>query len=491
MHPGVLVVAAAIGFLVMADKKKKEEEARQDAERGGMPPPETDVPIDQSVPRMDQTPADDQGLPPLQPSPPYQAPTPPFHAPPSGRRPPAAGYPQAPPGHRPPSGFVPFPQPGPAPAPYPTTTAPHPGLESWRRATQDDVNRDGMLARYLDLMHSDRPIGSEVRVSQNGRLWKLVVVSHGTDPTTSKPRDVRGFILMGAPAAVPSPHPPHGYPRPAPPSPRPAPPQVQPPSAFHPSYPPTYPPSPHATMPAFPQHPGTYPPPHGYAAPYPPQPVAHAPAPPGPLPSGLPTPGGHPPIQHGPAYPTPAPGHPSLAFGAPAPVAAAPGPAVHGGAPAPTGECKNWVAATDADVKRDGVSTIYQSMLGMADRSEKAPEKHNGRWWKFKVVSKQSDPSFSFMPGATKAVRAWVCADSAGGGAAASPPAAAHGAIIGYMPAHNVAKLPDGNYTVFTHSGQTGLQPLASGNAAQVGAAYQQWKQRGGDPNSAMLVQQL
>lgn len=469
MTPGIPIFILIAGGLLYAlnQKKKAAEEATRAPEEGAPPPP---VQAEEGVP----PPPGDQGIPPLEPSPPVH---PPYQ--------PRPVYGAPPPGQQLPPGVV----------------------ENWSRATQSDVNRDGMLARFKELLYSDKPVGSEVRIYQNGRWWKLKIVSRQTDPTTTQDRDVRGWLL---PAGTPPPSAqPPGRGRPAPGRPRPAPPgrAPGPPGAPYPARPPYAGPIPHRPAPP-PPHVAPYPgagypapgAPHGY-----PPPPAHAAYPPHVAPA-YPSPG-YPP--HGaPGYPQPLhPPHPGLAFAGPSPApygapphAAPPhgappphaAPAPHGGplprpAPGTTAAftCRNWVRATDHDVARDGVVTIFQSMLGLPAGTDRPPEQHNGRWWKFRVVSKASDPQESLPPGKTKDVRGWVCQDSASAAAGNG----GGGGIVGYMLAHNVPRLPPGEYSVHVETG-AGFAPLVSGNAPQIAAGYAQWLSGGGNPNSTVYVRQ-
>ena len=452
MTPGIPIFMLVAGGLLYAlsQKKKAADEAAKQREQGGPPPPE--VHAEEGAP-----PPGDQGIPPLEPSPPVR---PPYQPPPVYAAPPPTQY--LPPGV----------------------------VESWARATQSDVNRDGMLARFKELLYSDKPVGSEVRIYQNGRWWKLKIVSRQTDPTTTQDRDVRAWLLPpGTPSPAPQP-PGRGPGRPGPGRSRPAPPTGRAPG------------SPGPSGPAYPAHPP-------YAGPIP-----HRPAPPPPRVAPYPRAGYPPPAHaaypspHAPAYPPPgypphgAPGypqpHPGLAFAGPAvppsygpPPHAAPAP--HGGplprpAPGPTAAftCRNWVRATDHDVARDGVATIYQSMLGLPAGTDRPAEQNNGRWWKFRVVSMATDPQESLPPGKTKDVRGWVCQDSA----AAAAGNGGGGGIVGYMAAHNIPRLPPGEYSVHVETGG-GFAPLVSGNAPQIAAGYTQWlSSGGGSPNATVYVRQ-
>ena len=90
----------------------------------------------------------------------------------------------------------------------------------------------------------------------------------------------------------------------------------------------------------------------------------------------------------------------------------APHPAVDFAAPrAPMEGCTHWRPATDADVAKDGVASVYHAMLPLSASSEPRVENHNGRTWKFQVVTHDTDPSFVAQPGG-KAVRGWICMDA-------------------------------------------------------------------------------
>lgn len=266
----------------------------------------------------------------------------------------------------------------PAPAPYPQPQAPYPPRGAahrvdgapWVRATQADVSRDGTMSWYLELLNSSHPAGYTEQRTVGGRRWKLLIVSAATHPElTQHARDVLGWVL-----------PLHAVARPAPPRPRP--PMV---AAY-----------PHAAPPS--QHPYALTPPRGA------QPPAYVAPVPYPAPQQVPYPAYGQPAPHGgggaPPPHWPAAGHPGThAHGAPA------------STPATTGSCTNWRPATDEDVHRDGVATVYHAMLSQPETTPARIEVHKGRTWKFQVVTPQSDPSFGFAPGVTKSVRGWVCAD--------------------------------------------------------------------------------
>ena len=268
--PGIAVFGlVAVGLLYALDRRKKakEEAAREQQEQGLAPATEPSLPYHAPPPSYQPST--------YQPAPIYQQPT--------------YGYP---PPQAEPAGVV----------------------DNWTRATQSDFNRDSMLPRYTGLMYSDKPVGSEVLVQQNGRWWRLKIISRMTDPSTTKDRDVRGWILPAGvvPAAAQRPrgvhrppYPPHVAPpvhypphRPAPPPPHVAPYPAYPPQAEHVPYPPhmapshfAYPPAPHAA-PAYPpvHHEAAYPSAAPHAVPgYPPAPPHAAPAyPPSSMPFGEP-----------------------------------------------------------------------------------------------------------------------------------------------------------------------------------------------------------
>jgi hypothetical protein len=309
--------------------------------------------------------------------PPRQAPGPRYGAPAyPPQRPPPPAYPAAyPPAPR---AYPHAPPPPPAPVRHAGAPAAIPG-PPWVRATQADVNRDGVSDWYVGLLNSVRRPGYSEERTIGGRHWKLMVVSAAAHPElTSRVRDVLGWVMHGP--ARPAPPPPslaHGAYPPAR-SPYPAPPQV----AYH--QPPQVP---YGGGSAF--APSSWPSPSGGAPPW---------QQPGQPPPQQPPPHPPPPHPHHHDHPHDNVPHPTMAFAAPAP----------GG----TGDCQNWKPASDADVHQDGVATVYQSMLSLPETTPPRIEVHKGRTWKFQVVTPTSDPSFGFAPGVTKSVRGWICADA-------------------------------------------------------------------------------
>lgn len=460
MTPGIPIFIVIAGGLLYAlsQKKKAADEMAKQREQGASP----ETTVQPEAPPSAEAPPSDQGIPPFEPSPParptYQPPPPSYGAPPPTQ--------QLPPG-------VP---------------------ENWARATQVDVNRDGMLARFKEFLYSDKPVGAEIRIYQNGRWWKLQIVSRQTNPTTTMDRDVRAWLLPpGTPPPAAQP-PSRRAGRPAPPTGRPAPGRAP----AYPARPPYTGPIPHRPAPPPPraaQYPGAYPPPH--AAPgYPPQHAAYPP-------HAYPPPGY--PSHAAPGYPQPiypAQHAPPMAFGAPhaAPAYGAPPYGAPHGAPPPHAapprrapaataafRCTNWVRATDHDVARDGVAAIYHSMVNLPAGTERPPEQNNGRWWKFKVVSKATDPQETLSPGKTKDVRGWVCQDSSA--AAAASGNGNGGGIVGYMQAFHIPRLPSGEYSVHVETSD-GFAPLVSGSAPEIASGYRQWLTGGGNPNATVYVRQ-
>jgi hypothetical protein len=332
---------------------------------------------------------------------------PPLQAPeshPAWGRHPVPTYPPAPPPHAahpypppypPPHVAAPAYPPAPSypPPPYPPRPRAPASDLPWVRAVTADVNRDGVSGWYAELLHSSHPVGYSETRTIGDRVWKLTIVSSTTDPqATQFARDVIGWVVPAAAVHAVARR------RPAPPPPRPAPQHAAYPPPAHPAYP-----AAHAAAPAVhaPQHAAyvpevQYPPtPQTHYAPAPSWPSAPAAAPGGAsafAPSGH----DHPHVDHPmhADHPQGAP-HPSLAFAAPG-----------------AGECKNWHPATDADVHKDGVASVYQSMLSLSETTPPKIEVHNGRTWKFQVVTPSSDPSFSFGHGVKKSVRGWICADA-------------------------------------------------------------------------------
>jgi peptidoglycan hydrolase-like protein with peptidoglycan-binding domain len=113
-------------------------------------------------------------------------------------------------------------------------------------------------------------------------------------------------------------------------------------------------------------------------------------------------------LQGPPLAPAPVPALPSVIPAMPPAVPppgviqppAAPIPAVP--APAPSGY--TWKLATDADVARDGTQARYQSLLSSPVGTE-VQEMHNGRLWKFRVISSTTDPNLTTF---AKDVKGWI-----------------------------------------------------------------------------------
>jgi peptidoglycan hydrolase-like protein with peptidoglycan-binding domain len=57
-----------------------------------------------------------------------------------------------------------------------------------------------------------------------------------------------------------------------------------------------------------------------------------------------------------------------------------------------------WKLATNADVTKDGVANRYQQLLAQPVGTETPPEMHNGRCWKFRVISNRTDPALTPHP---------------------------------------------------------------------------------------------
>jgi hypothetical protein len=72
--------------------------------------------------------------------------------------------------------------------------------------------------------------------------------------------------------------------------------------------------------------------------------------------------------------------------------------------PAFTDGCE-WIAATDADVARDGTIGRYRALLA-SPVGRVRREFHNGRLWKLRVVSSATDPGLTTF---AKDVRGWIC----------------------------------------------------------------------------------
>jgi hypothetical protein len=64
-----------------------------------------------------------------------------------------------------------------------------------------------------------------------------------------------------------------------------------------------------------------------------------------------------------------------------------------------------WVAATDADVARDGMAPRYRALLGQRPGFE-VIETRNGRLWKLRVISRATDPGLTRFD---KDVKGWLC----------------------------------------------------------------------------------
>jgi hypothetical protein len=111
------------------------------------------------------------------------------------------------------------PRPPAQPMPPPNATplgppAPPPPGQTWILATNADVSRDGVQSRYVALLSS--PVGTEVHETHNGRLWKLRVISHTTDPgLTTYAKDVKGWVAQPSSVVAPAAAPPPAYVPPA------------------------------------------------------------------------------------------------------------------------------------------------------------------------------------------------------------------------------------------------------------------------------------
>jgi len=84
------------------------------------------------------------------------------------------------------------------------------GCSNWLAATNADVSRDSMVARFNQMLAM--PVGTSVSEVHNGRLWRLDVVGPGGGHT----KDVRGYVCAAAPQPGPAPMPPAPGPGPAP-----------------------------------------------------------------------------------------------------------------------------------------------------------------------------------------------------------------------------------------------------------------------------------
>src|SRR5215472_5821573 len=71
----------------------------------------------------------------------------------------------------------------------------------------------------------------------------------------------------------------------------------------------------------------------------------------------------------------------------------------------PSGPSCQWISATNADVARDQTVRRYRAFLSLPVGTQ-AHEMHNGNFWKFRVVSKATDPSLTTF---AKDVRGWIC----------------------------------------------------------------------------------
>ena len=91
---------------------------------------------------------------------------------------------------------------------------------------------------------------------------------------------------------------------------------------------------------------------------------------------------------------------------APAPAAAAaPSLLAPPAAATTTTTTGTWKLATNADVTRDGVANRFAALLAQPVGTETLPEVHNSRTWKFRVISKQTDPALTSF---TKDVKGYV-----------------------------------------------------------------------------------
>jgi hypothetical protein len=73
--------------------------------------------------------------------------------------------------------------------------------------------------------------------------------------------------------------------------------------------------------------------------------------------------------------------------------------------PSPPPAACNWIAATQADVAQDQTQPRYAALLSSPVGYE-TEELHNGRRWRFRVVSSATDPGLTTFP---KDVRGWIC----------------------------------------------------------------------------------
>src|SRR5215510_6128786 len=74
----------------------------------------------------------------------------------------------------------------------------------------------------------------------------------------------------------------------------------------------------------------------------------------------------------------------------------------------PSGPPCRWVSATNADVARDQTVGRYRALLSLPVGTQ-AHEMHNGNFWKFRVVSRATDPDLTSF---AKDVRGWICQPS-------------------------------------------------------------------------------
>jgi hypothetical protein len=90
----------------------------------------------------------------------------------------------------------------------------------WVLATNSDVARDGVAARYQAIL-SSQPVGFESHETFNGNLWKFRVISSATDPgLTTYAKDVKGWVAQPQSVLGPSAPPTQAVipPAPAPPA---------------------------------------------------------------------------------------------------------------------------------------------------------------------------------------------------------------------------------------------------------------------------------
>lgn len=78
------------------------------------------------------------------------------------------------------------------------------GPGSWVLATDADVQKDGVAARYAAMLQ--QPVGTVATESHNGRTWQLKTISKTTDPSlTTYAKDVKGWIWHAAPGGAAAP----------------------------------------------------------------------------------------------------------------------------------------------------------------------------------------------------------------------------------------------------------------------------------------------